>query len=90
MTEISLQKSWYASKVFFNKVFEIEKILQEKEVECYIPCETVLVERNGIKKKVRKPMISSLLFFLFFGEMCFGFAKPAEWSNPFIYQKNRT
>lgn len=63
MTEISLQKFWYASKVFFNKVFEIEKILQEKEVECYIPCETVLVERNGIKKKVRKPMISSLLFF---------------------------
>ena len=63
MTYIGLQKHWYASKVFFNKVFEIEKILQEQEVECYIPCETVLVERNGIKKKVRRPVISSLLFF---------------------------
>ena len=52
MTEISLQKSWYASKVFFNKVFEIEKILQEKEVECYIPCETVLIERNGINGQI--------------------------------------
>ncbi len=56
-------KHWYACKVFFNKVFEIERMLHESAIECYIPCETVLVEREGKKKKVRKPVISSLLFF---------------------------
>lgn len=54
---------WYALKVFYNKVFEIEDLLTEDEIESYIPCETVLVEHGGVKKKVRKPVISSLLFF---------------------------
>lgn len=54
---------WHAFKVFYNKVFEIEYILRESGTETYIPCETVVVERNGTKKKVRRPVISSLLFF---------------------------
>lgn len=54
---------WYALKVFYNKVFEIEDLLKKDEISSYIPCETVLVERRGVKKKIRKPVISSLLFF---------------------------
>lgn len=54
---------WYAFKVFYNKVFEIEDTLNEDKIETYIPCETTLVERGGVKKKIRKPVISSLLFF---------------------------
>lgn len=54
---------WYAFKVFYNKVFEIEDLLAKDEIESYIPCETVVVERDGAKKKVRKPVVSSLLFF---------------------------
>ena len=54
---------WFALKVFYNKVFDIEKALEKKHIETYIPCEETLVIRNGIKKTVRKPMISSLMFF---------------------------
>lgn len=54
---------WYAFKVFYNKVFKIEDTLNEDKIETYIPCETTLVERGGVKKKIRKPVISSLLFF---------------------------
>lgn len=54
---------WYALKVFYNKVFEIEELLNQDQVETYIPCEIVLLEHHGAKKSMRKPVISSLLFF---------------------------
>lgn len=54
---------WYALKVFYNKVFEIEDLLAKDKIESYIPCETTLVERGGVKKRIRRPVISSLLFF---------------------------
>ncbi len=63
MTNNSPGIHWYALKVFFNKVFDIESALKEKNIECFIPCENVSVEHNGVKKVVRKPMVSSLLFF---------------------------
>ena len=54
---------WYALKVFYNKVFDIEEELTKDKIETYIPCETVIVEHHGGKKSMRKPVISSLLFF---------------------------
>ena len=54
---------WFALKVFYNKVFDVEARLQQYLVETYVPCETVLVEHKGVKKKIRKPAIASLLFF---------------------------
>ena len=53
---------WYALKVFFNKVFEVEEIVSSSGVESYIPCETVVVERGGVKKQVRRTLVSSLMF----------------------------
>ena len=63
MEEVSSIMHWYAFKVFYNKVFEIEDSLNRDKIETYIPCERILVERGGVKKYVRKPIISSLLFF---------------------------
>ena len=58
------KKHWFALKVFYNKVFAIEKLLLKKKIKCYIPCETVKVlKQDGTKKNVRKPVINSLLFF---------------------------
>lgn len=54
---------WYAFKVFYNKVFEIEEGLNRDKIETYIPCEIILVDHHGVKKNMRKPVISSLLFF---------------------------
>lgn len=51
------ESHWYALKVFFNKVFDIEETLNGYGISTYIPCET-----QG-KGHERKPMINSLLFF---------------------------
>ena len=55
--------SWYALKVFYNKVFEIENYLREEGKESYIPLEEVVTWVRGVKKIQRKPVISSLVFF---------------------------
>ena len=54
-------KHWFALKVFYNKVFEIEESLEKEQIKSYIPCEEVLIVRNGIKKTIRKPVINSLI-----------------------------
>lgn len=54
---------WYALKVFYNKVFVVEEELTAAGTECYIPVETTIVERGGQRRKVRRPVISSLMFF---------------------------
>ena len=61
--ETHTHEHWFALKVFYNKVFEIEDILKKDKIETYIPCEETLMERNGIKKKLRHPVINSLMFF---------------------------
>lgn len=37
--------------------------MKKDKIETYIPCEETLMERNGIKKKLRRPVINSLMFF---------------------------
>lgn len=60
--ELIVERHWYAMKVFYNKVFEVEDYLKSISVECYIPVVWKEVVRNNQKQMVRKPAISSLLF----------------------------
>lgn len=54
---------WYALKVFYNKVFAVEEELTADGTECYVPVEETMVERCGQRRKVRRPVINSLMFF---------------------------
>lgn len=55
---------WYALKVFFNRIFEIEDYTKKQGIDSYFPCETIIkTQKDGKKRKVRKPIISSLFFF---------------------------
>ncbi|MDO4165356.1 MAG: UpxY family transcription antiterminator [Bacteroides sp.] len=64
MTDSTLSTlHWFALKVFYNKVFEIEDTLKKENIETYIPCEESLSQRGETKKVVRKPIINSLMFF---------------------------
>lgn len=59
---ISNDKRWYALKVFYNRVFNIEQILSKDGIRTYIP----IVEReiklsNRIIRR-REPAVSSLMF----------------------------
>ena len=47
---------WFALKVFYNKVFEIEESLKKDDIDCYFPCEYAVVMRNGVRKIIRKPI----------------------------------
>ena len=53
---------WFALKVFYNKVFDIEDTLKGDGIESYIPMTSVMIERNGVKKLTERALISSLMF----------------------------
>lgn len=55
-------ESWYALKVFYNKVFPIETLLKERSIESYIPMRTVERVVAGRKVRTRRPAIASLMF----------------------------
>ena len=63
MAEASDNEHWYALKVFYNKVFAVEEELTADGVQCYVPTEATIVERNGQRRHVRRPVINSLMFF---------------------------
>lgn len=54
---------WYALKVFYNKVFDVEQLLKSDGIESYIPCKIVTLEVKGVPRRVRKTLIPSLMFF---------------------------
>ena len=60
--ETLVERHWYAMKVFFNKVFEVEDYLKSISVESYIPIVWKEMTRQGKRTMVRKPAVSSLLF----------------------------
>ena len=43
---------WFALKVFYNKVFDIEDTLKGDGIESYIPMTSVMIERNGVENGV--------------------------------------
>ena len=62
------QPRWYAFKVFFNKVFELDELMRENGVMTYFP--VVKTEKNvgGVVRMVKQPAISSLIFVRCTGE----------------------
>ncbi len=59
------KKEWYALKVYFNKVFDIEKVfrLEPEDIEIYIPCKNVKRKtKEGTAAIVHRPLVSSLMF----------------------------
>lgn len=54
--------SWYALKVFYNRVAKIETLLKGQNIESYIPMRSVEQVVGGRKVRRRKPAISSLMF----------------------------
>lgn len=53
---------YYALKVFLNKVFELESLLNERMIFTFIPTTTETKIKDGKKIEVRKLRVTSLLF----------------------------
>lgn len=55
-------RHWYAFKVFFNKVFEIDRCIREFKVETYFPVVKTYKVTGDHHRIVQRPAISSLIF----------------------------
>ena len=53
---------WYAFKVFYNKVFEIDKDMRDQKVKTYFPKVRIYNSGEDKQKMSVKPAISSLIF----------------------------
>jgi transcription antitermination factor NusG len=53
---------WYAFKVFYNKVFELDKEIQREKIETYFPIVKSYKLVEDKPKLLQKPAISSLIF----------------------------
>ncbi|MDR1745786.1 MAG: UpxY family transcription antiterminator [Tannerella sp.] len=53
---------WYAAKVRYQTEKKIKKYLTEHGIEHYIPFHKVVIERNGRRKSVERPVISCFVF----------------------------
>ena len=53
---------WYAFKVFYNKVFDVDRDFQEQGVETFFPKVRVYRLLEDKQKETLKPAISSLIF----------------------------
>lgn len=62
MSDKNGEECWYALKVFYNRVFELEKQLSQEGVRSYIPLSYEEAIVGGKKIRKCKPAVSSLLF----------------------------
>lgn len=53
---------WYALNVFFNRVIKLTSLLDEENMEYYVPMRTVETFKDGQKVYEKKQLIASLLF----------------------------
>ena len=53
---------WYALKVFYNRVFDVERLLAQDGVKTYIPLRSVEMTIGNRTIRRREPAISSLMF----------------------------
>ncbi|MDR0506103.1 MAG: UpxY family transcription antiterminator [Dysgonamonadaceae bacterium] len=54
--------NWYAARVKYRTEKKIQVGLEERGIKHFIPFHKVMIERNGRKKKVEKPVIACLIF----------------------------
>ena len=57
-----LSQHWYAFKVFFNKVFEVDRNIRERNVETFFPVIKTYKLSGDHHRMVQRPAISSLIF----------------------------
>lgn len=62
MSDKNGEECWYALKVFYNRVFELEKQLSQERVRSYIPLLREDTVAGDKKIRKRKPAVSSLMF----------------------------
>jgi transcription antitermination factor NusG len=55
-------ENWYAGRVRYNTEQKIKDFLTERGITCYIPFEKKVIEREGRRKHVWRPIIPCYIF----------------------------
>lgn len=58
----SREFGWFAVNVFFNRVTRMSSVLDEDEIQYYVPMRTVEMFKDGQKIYEQKQLVTSLLF----------------------------
>ena len=61
MFDKSDEEHWYALKVFYNRVFDVERLLAQDGVKTYIPLRSTETTVGGRTILRREPAVSSLM-----------------------------
>lgn len=62
MFDKSDEEHWYALKVFYNRVFDVERLLTQDGVKNYIPLRSTETTVGDRTIRRREPAVSSLMF----------------------------
>lgn len=57
-----MQKEWYAVYTKSRSEKMVDKLLKEKDIDCYLPLQKVLKQWSDRKKWVEEPLIRSYIF----------------------------
>lgn len=61
-TNHSEQRCWYAMSVPYNRVLKVKSMLDEKQIECFVPMRYEIRTIKGRKLRVYVPAVSNLIF----------------------------
>lgn len=78
--------NWYAARTRYQLEKKIKERLDELQVENFIPFRTVIVERNGKRFEVERPVVSSIVFIR--TDEKTGFSLPNEYFLKMNYLRN--
>lgn len=53
---------WFAAKTKYSIEKKIKQLLERLKIEHYIPFRTIIIEREGKKVKIEKPIVPNLIF----------------------------
>ena len=56
------EKHWFAMRVTYSREVKMKEILEERDIECFIPMRYETKVIRGKKAKILKPVIHNLLF----------------------------
>jgi len=54
--------SWYAAKVKYRSEIKVKTYLETNGIEHFVPFRKIVIERNGRRRKVERPVINCFVF----------------------------
>ncbi|MDR1371632.1 MAG: UpxY family transcription antiterminator [Dysgonamonadaceae bacterium] len=81
---------WYAAKVKYQTEIKIKTFLEKNGIECFIPFHKKVIERNGHKIEVNRPVIPTYIFIHTNKESAMSFPELSGYLMNYIYGRDKS